>query len=82
MVPDNGLGIKMCLHIQKSRLRTIVGPVEHSGKHIFAYKDQTYTFLGVLGFEEILLKSTFFALYGVLPIVLTYNYQIMIPLDA
>ena len=86
---SNNLGIKICLRIQESRLRTILGSVEHSGRQIFAYKDQTCTFLGVPGFEEILQKSTFFDLFKhfcpswrFISIVLTYNHQIMIPWDA
>ena len=76
----------MCLHIQESRLRTISGSVECSGRHICAYKSHACTFLRVVGFEETLQKSTFFdfsklfcTLWPFISILLTYNYQNMIP---
>ena len=50
----------MCLHIQEGRLRTILGSVECSERQICAYKSHACTFLGVVRFEEMLQKSTFF----------------------
>ena len=50
----------MCLQIQEDRLRILLSSVECSERQICAYKSHACTFLGVVRFEEMLQKSTFF----------------------